>query len=238
MNDSDVEISSTNPLDVPINVLPFSTLEIVYRLVAGTVGAFINLVIITTVSVSRQLHFPRHIYWAGISVAYLTYIIQLFNDVLGNYFKSQTACQLYVLHASVPYTVLSFYLMIAAWDRLLAITCYDWYERRVTNRRVITLLIAVYLVTLAGITSPFWTGYKQLAKCTVNMTHMHYVMAVNVTIAALCVCLHVKIFLVSRAVVRRYPRQAQPTIVKFTSNKITSVSSQGIYVSDSGSPSI
>lgn len=222
MNDSGAE---ANRLDVPMNVIPLTTLEILYRLVVGSVGVLINSAIITIVSVSRQLHYPRHIYWAGISIAYFTYIIQLFNDVLGNYYKSKIACQLYVLHATVPYTVISLYLMITALDRLLAITRYEWYKRRVTNKRVILLLINVYLITLAGITSPFWTGFQQVVKCTVNMTHMHYVMTVNVTTAIVCICLHVKIFLLSRAVIQKYPRQ--PTIVKFTNNKVTSVLSQG-----------
>lgn len=214
-------------MNVPMNIIPLSTREMVYRLIACIVGLLINTGIIVTVSVSRQLHYPRHIYWAGISGAYLTFVAQQFNDVIGNYYNAKTACQLFVLHATVPYTVISFYLMIAALDRLLALTRYEWYKRRLTNKKVIALLIAVYFITLAGITSPFWMGYQQAAKCTVNMTHMNYVMTVNIFTALICVCLHVKIFLESRKAIRGCPRPAQPPVIKFNYNRTTCGNSQG-----------
>lgn len=221
MNSSEIE---ADPLNVPMNIVPISTREMAYRILGCILGIIINATIIATVIASRQLHYPRHIYWAGISTAYFTSIAQQFNDTIGNYYGARIACQLYVLYASVPYTVVSLFLMSAAFDRLFALTRYEWYKRRVTNRRVITLLISVYLITVAGTTSPFWTGYQQIEKCTVNMTHMYYVMTVNITTAIVCVYLHVKIFVVSRAVIRKYPRQ--PPVVTF-SKRLRSVSSQG-----------
>lgn len=101
-------------------------------------------------------------------------------------------------------------------------------ENDVTNKKVIALLISVCLITLVGITSPFWTGQQQLARCTVNLLHVKCVMTVNVVIALVCICLHIKIFLASRATIRRYPRHTKLTTVQFSSKKTTSGSLQGV----------
>jgi hypothetical protein len=108
------------------------------------------------------------------------------------------ACQIFVLNAGVSYTMFLTFLAFAALDRYLAIGRYDWYKRKVTNQGAIYLLSFGYFVTYSTITSPFWTGFKNIKNCTINLTHMHYVMIYDLLLGFLCVTLHAMIFVRSR----------------------------------------
>lgn len=190
--------------NVPINVLSIQLEVVIYRCVIGVLAVAINTAIISTVSSCRQLYYPRHVYWVGISTVYLIYVIQPFMEVAAIYGNSQLACQVYVLLASVAHTVISIYLLLAACDRLIAIKYHEWYKKRMTNLKVIAILMAVYAATFITITSPFWLGYQHLSACTVNLTHMYRIMLVNLTLAIISICLHVRIFVSSRALLRQY----------------------------------
>lgn len=226
---SSIDSSASNDsltMDVPASYVPMHVGEVIYRCTVGVLAVLINVTVIAIVSSCRQLYYPRHIYWAGVSIVYLFCIVQAFTEIGAVYWHNRFACQLYVLHASVPHTVISIYLLLAAVDRYVAVNYYECYKKRMTNRIVISLLIGAYVVTFTTITAPFWTGYRRLRDCTVNLAQVHRVMLANVTLAIVCIWLHVKIFTSSRAILRRYRTDVQNTVVRFnnfsSSRKVSS----------------
>ena len=217
---SNHSVNTTSPPfyeNIPIDVRSIPIGEVIYRSILGVLSVLVNATIIATVSSSRQLYYPRHLYWAGISTVYLMYVCQPFLEVVAIYWGNRVACQIYVLNATVPHTVISIYLLLAACDRLLAISCSEWYKKKMTNRRVIALLIVAYASTFSAKTAPFWMGHQRLGACTVNLTHTYRVMLVNLALAVICIGLHVRIFVVSRAMLRRYCANSHNTVVKFNS---------------------
>jgi hypothetical protein len=104
-------------------------------------------------------------------------------------------------------------MALAALDRYLAIARYEWYKRKVTNRGAIYLLSFGFFVTYTTITSPFWTRFKNISDCTVNITHMHYLMIYDLLLGVVCVILHAMLFLRSRAYINQYPSNFLPTSI-------------------------
>lgn len=193
-------------LDVPWTLRSFSPIQLSYRCIIIIFGTLLNFLVIAVVRCSRQLHYPRHVFWVGISIINQCSVIQSLIELVAFVDRSRVACQLYVLNAGVYYTIFLTFLALAALDRYLAITRYEWYKNKVTNRSVIYLLSAGCFVTYTTITSPFWTGSKSIKNCTVNLTHVHSVMIYDLLLGFLCVILHIKIFLRSRKAARLQPR--------------------------------
>jgi 5-hydroxytryptamine receptor 1 len=115
------------------------------------------------------------------------------------------ACQIYVFNAGVPYTIILSFLALAALDRYLAIARYEWYKKKVTNRATISLLVFVFISTYMVVTSPFWTGFKNVKKCAINLTHMHAYLIYDLLLGILCTILHVMIFIRSRKIIKEQP---------------------------------
>jgi hypothetical protein len=193
-------------LDVPWTLRSFSPIQLSYRCIIIIFGTLLNFLVIAVVRCSRQLHYPRHVFWVCISIVNQCTVIQSLVELVALVDRSRVACQIYVLNAGVCYTIFLTFLALAALDRYLAITRYEWYKNKVTNRSVIYLLSAGCFVTYTTITSPFWTGFKSIKNCTVNLTHVHSVMIYDLLLGFLCVILHIKIFLRSRKAARLQPR--------------------------------
>lgn len=58
--------SAPNYFDVPIMALSLTVTQIVFRLCVVGVGMVLNCVVFLVVSCSRQLRYPRHIFWAAV----------------------------------------------------------------------------------------------------------------------------------------------------------------------------
>ena len=123
-------------------------------------------------------------------------------------------------------------LTLAALDRYLAITRYEWYKRRVTVRGVVLLLSGSFGLTFIIVTSPFWTGFKSVYSCTINMTQMHWVFMWYLLLGLICVFLHGMIFVKSRTIIRQsqfnYSNQ-QPITQRFVNSKSTLRQQLGYY---------
>ena len=87
-----------------------------------------------------------------------------------------------------------------AFDRYAAIAHYDWYTKKATNRAVVLVLFGSFALTFIITASPFWTGFQSVAHCTVNLTHMHWVLVWNLLLG---IALHIRIFFSSRAAIRK-----------------------------------
>ncbi|KAK4014412.1 hypothetical protein OUZ56_026935 [Daphnia magna] len=211
-------------LDVPMNIRPMSLTQQSYRYVIIVVGALINSLVVLVIRYSRQLHYPRHVYWGAISLINQCYLVQSILEIVAIVDHNRGACQAFVLNAGVYYTIMLTFLALAALDRYLAIARYEWYKRKVTNRATIYFLLFVYVVTHMAIISPFWTGFKTIKNCAVNVTHMHCVMIYDLLLGVLCVVLHLMIFIRSREATRQYPNfHGAPVALRFHQTALTNV---------------
>ena len=209
----DVVSSTPSYFDVPIMALSLTFAQIVFRLCVVIVGMLLNGVVILVVSCSRQLRYPRHIFWAAVSLVDCLFLAQCVLELAVIVNHDRLACRFNVLLAFTDYSVLLLFLSLAAFDRYLAIAFYERYKRSVTNRGVVLLLLGTSTLTIAVVTSPFWTGFRSVNTCTINLTQMHWVFIWNSILGIVCVVLHVTIFVKSRAIIRKhFPNYRQPPI--------------------------
>jgi hypothetical protein len=200
-----------------MNLRFISLTQQIYHSILTVVGTLINLFVVFVIYYSRQLHYPRHLFWAAISLINEFSIIQTLLEIVAILHGNRVACQIFVFNAGVSYTISLTCLALAALDRYLAIGRYEWYKNKVTNRGAVYLLSFGFIVTYATITSPFWTGFKDFRNCTINLTHMHCVMIYDLLLGFLCVILHIMIFLRSRKAARQHQNYLETSIaMRFT----------------------
>lgn len=191
-------------LDIPMDFQSFSFGEQVYRSVLISFSFLINTGVFGVIILSRQLHYPRHIFWAVLALFNNFSLIHWVFEILGIVLKVNFACHIYVLNAGVTYTLLLNCLCLATIDRYMAIAHYDWYKVNVSNRMVISALVLSSSFTYAAGISPFWTGLLSLSSCTVNLAHMHWMLTWDLILGITCVVLDFKVFLLSRALVKAH----------------------------------
>ena len=206
MNTSDDAIWLIN-FDVPMNVQSISLVEQIFRLSTISVGLFLNGFLLVIFGCSRQLHSARHLFWPAVALINLFYLIQCIIEIIAIVHKDQIACQMFVLNAGVGYSLLLLCLALTALDRYLFIANHEWYKRHITKRVVLTVLCGSSAVTYIVLTSPFWTGYKKMSTCTVNLTHMNCVLSWDLLLGIACLILHINIYIRSRALIRNCPPQ-------------------------------
>jgi hypothetical protein len=143
-------------------------------------------IVLFVVSFSRQLRYPRHIFWAAVSFFEMIYLVQSILEMIVILHRDYLACPPYVILASVDYSILLLCLSLAALDRYLAIARYECYKKKVTNRDVIVLISVTSALTFVIITSPFWTGYLSVYTFSINWAHMHWVLAWNLLLGLVC----------------------------------------------------
>ena len=195
--------------DVPVNILPMPEGQKIFRLTTVGVGLTFNVFVLVIVSFSRQLRYPRHIFWAAVSLVDCFFLVQCVFETEIIAHEDSIICRIFVLFAGVDYSALLLFLFLAACDRYAAIAHYDWYTKKATNRAVILVLFGSFALTFIITASPFWTGFQSVAHCTVNLTHMHWVLVWNLLLGIACVALHIRIFFSSRAAIRMYPNFSQ-----------------------------
>ncbi|XP_059352411.1 5-hydroxytryptamine receptor 1D-like [Daphnia carinata] len=206
--------------DVPIMALTVTFAQIVFRLTVVSVGLLLNGVVFLVVSCSRQLRYPRHIFWAAVALVDCLFLAQCVLELAVIVNHDRLACAFNVLLAFTDYSILLLFLCLAALDRYVAIVRYERYKRSVTNRATVTLLSCASGVTFVVITSPFWTGHRSVHTCTINLAQMYWVFTWNSLLATFCVFLHVVIFVKSKTIIRAYfPNHRQPPIrLKFVNS--------------------
>lgn len=230
---SNETLNPRNKFEFEIIGQQVSYVQQVFRLTVVAVGMLLNWFVLLIVSCSRQLRFPRHIFWAVVSLVDCIFLAEIVLELAVIVNHDRLACRFFVLLASADYSVLLLCLSLAAFDRYLAIAHYEWYKRKVTTKNVILLLAGSIFLTFIIITSPFWTGYKSINNCTVNMTLVFWVFTWDLLLGIVCVILQVKIFIESRNVIRQYlPSFHQPPIrLRFINSSAVRLShqSQGNY---------
>lgn len=214
---SSTSLATIVPLDIPVNYKPVPFEHLLFKISFHTVSFIFNCVILVVTVGSRRLRFPRHVYWIAISLANIYTVLIWLLETAAIGFGSQIACQLFVLNAGAGYSSLLVSLCLSAFDRYLSIAKHEWYKKKVTTWIPVIWLGFALGLTYLGVTSPFWTGYKTTATCTVNLTHMHWVIVSNVFWGIVCCVLHILVFLESRTAIRQYNFNLHrvPQTVKF-----------------------
>lgn len=132
----------------------FSLAQKIFQTLLIVVGMLLNATVLFVVSLSRQLRYPRHVFWAAVSFFECVFLVQSILEMVVILNRSDLACPPYVILASVDYSVLLLCLSLAALDRYLAIARYEWYKKKVTNRGVIVLISVTSTQTFVIITAP------------------------------------------------------------------------------------
>lgn len=218
MVNSSVAIVRVKDIPYEVTAETGERLFVTARLVMASVSFLVNSTVIVVISCSRQLHVPRHIFWAGISVIIQFTTLAL---VAESFVGDPTVCVVYQLSMGAWYPSLLLFLSLAGCDRYLAIKHYEWYKRRMSNRRALAAMAITWVLNALITESPYWTGYKSMFDCSANLTQVYCIFTWNLLLAAVNVALQVKIFLVSRQVIREYPVSA-PRSIRFTSRTVSS----------------
>ena len=207
-------------LDIPLNQRRMSLETQSFRMVVIMIGTLINFFVAVVIGCSRQLHYPRHLYWVAISLNNQFCTILAVVKIVAIVGDDKVACQIFALNAGVPYTIVLTFLALTALDRYLAIARYEWYKDTVTNRGTIFLLSIAFTVTYLTSTSPFWSGHKNIKNCTINMTHMHVILIYDLLLGIICVILHAMIYIRSRKIINAQPPNffQTPIVLKFLPN--------------------
>nr|CAH0105173.1 unnamed protein product [Daphnia galeata] len=153
--ENDVVSSSPNYFEVPIMALHLTYAQIIFRLVVVGVGFLLNSLVFLVVSCSRQLRYPRHIFWAAVSLVDCLFLTQCVLEmaVIANH--NRLAGRFNVLLAFTDFFVLLLFLSLTAFDRYLAVARYEKYKKSVSNRGVVLVLLVAFTLTFAVVTSPF-----------------------------------------------------------------------------------
>ena len=217
-----VNATWADSMDIPIDLRRFSPSQEVFRYVGVILGSLLNALVPLTIGFSRQLHYPRHVFWAGICCANEMYIIGQLSELLAVLHGDRIACQIFVLLAGSNYSSLLMFLVLAALDRYLAVAHFKWYKEKVTNQWVVCILITTLVLTYCVITSPFWLRFKSIKTCTVNLTHMHWVLVYDCVLGLICVFLYVITYIRSRQVIRQHSSifSRNPVALRFLPNPL------------------
>lgn len=195
-------------MDAPVGFIPMTHPEKVLRYIVTGVTYLVHLLVVAVILLSRQLHAPRHIFWAGVSLVVLIAhphgIFLMFSRDI------PTIYVLYVAGTGLWFSTILIWFTLAGFDRYLAITRHVWYARKVTCRKVVASMMATGLVNGAAVTSPYWTLEKSIFNCSLSLEHMNWVFMWFIVISSVNIVLHVKIFAVSRKAIREYFNKVPP----------------------------
>ncbi|EFX82897.1 hypothetical protein DAPPUDRAFT_101081 [Daphnia pulex] len=203
--------------DYPVMEQDVSVAQTSFRTSVICVGILLNCVVLFVVIFSRQLHYPRHIFWAAISIFECLFLVDTALELETVLRRDYFACRFVVLFYPVDYSILLICVSLAALDRYLSIVRYDWYQVNVTNRGAIVSITIATGITYVIFTCPFWTGYRSIYTCTVNIIHSVLAFTWNLFLGIVCLVLHFKIFVETKSLIRRYvPKyRRKPVTVKF-----------------------
>jgi hypothetical protein len=213
--------------DFPVMEQNITTVQTLFRTSVICVGILLNCVVLSVVTFSRQLHYPRHIFWAAISIFECLFLVDMALELVTVLRRDYLVCRFVVLFYPVDYSILLICMSLAALDRYLSIVRYEWYQASVTNRGVILFIAIAVGLTYIIFTSPFWTGYRSIFTCSVNITHSVLGFTWNLFLGIICVILHFKIYIETKTLIRQYlPKyRRKPVTVKFENKSFVRQSS-------------
>ena len=198
----------------------FTRVQEVFRSSVVAIGMLLNVIVFSVISFSRQLRYPRHIFWAAVSFFECLFLFEYALELAVVLNRDRKACQILLLVYPVDYSLLLLTLLLAAIDRYVSIVRYEWYKSNVTNRGVVLLISTAFAVSCIVITSPYWTGYLSIDNCTINVTHVNWVFVWDLILGIVCVVLHFNIFMKTRTLIRQYVPKSRQKPINVVNNLI------------------
>ncbi|XP_046638189.1 uncharacterized protein LOC124316340 isoform X2 [Daphnia pulicaria] len=134
--------------DFPVMEQNITTVQTLFRTSVICVGILLNCVVLSVVTFSRQLHCPRHIFCAAISIFECLFLVDSALELVTVHKHDYLACRFVVLFYPVDYSILLICMSLAALDRYLSIVRYEWYQANATNRgAIVSITIAIFIET-------------------------------------------------------------------------------------------
>lgn len=189
--------------DIPLGLPSASSGHAAFRYAFAGASFAVNATVIVVISCSRQLHLPRHVFWAGISLVILFCTAQWVVELHIGHAPSDL-CAVYELSIGVWYPALLLFLSLAGLDRYLAMRHYNWYRRKMSNRKAILSMAVTFVLNAVVVDLPYWTNLKSLDRCAANATHVGLIFAWNMLLGVVNMILQARIFSESRRAIRMY----------------------------------
>ena len=175
--------------------IPFSGLV---RWATIAIGLPLNILVACVILRNRRLHNPRNAFWLGNIACHLaTLSMGLFEAILvmNPQQHPNVFCQIYSLFACSPYTNLLLGLLLATADRWIAISHPLCHRSHVTVFRVAVFLVSSWILVLAAMTSPYWSGKFQLLSCSVQPEVMKWITFSYLVLVVVIIVVQVKVYI-------------------------------------------
>lgn len=133
-------------------VFDLTPVQQVNRFVCCIVGIPLNLTVFAVILRSKQLWSPRNIYWLAVTFFNLLAVLQAVTELtLFHLYQKQDGsheilCKIYSIIVGCPYNLLLTGLILASYDRYLALAHHQYYQDYVTAKYVSSILIADFFV--------------------------------------------------------------------------------------------
>ncbi len=149
ISDSSFDNNRMPPFSLPLMMR-------INRFMCITLGLPLNALVLVVIIRSRQLWSSRNIFWITVTFFNLLALVQAFME-LAMYYLHQNGdpdgfltCKIYSLIVACPYALLLTTLTLATADRYSALAHPQFYQRHVTEKRVIWTLLIIALVLIGN----------------------------------------------------------------------------------------
>ena len=175
--------------------IPFSGL---LRWVIIAIGLPLNFLVAWVILQNHRLHNSRNAFWLGNIVCHLVTLLMgaLEAILFMNPQREQpnVFCNIYALLVGSPYTNLLVSLLLATADRWIAISYPLRHRSHVTVFRVAVFLVSSWVLVLAAMTSPYWSGKFRLLSCSVHPEIMKWLTFSNFVLVVIIIIAQVKVY--------------------------------------------
>ena len=181
-----------------VESVPFSAFLATVQWVIIAIGLPLNILVAWVILRTRKLHNPRNAFWLGNVVCNLvTLLMGAFEATVVTWPQQplDIFCRIYSLLVGTPYTNLLVSLLLATADRWIAISYPLRNRSHVTVFRVAVFLVSSWVLVLAAMTSPYWSGKIQLPSCFVQMGVMKWTILSQFVLVAIIIIAQVKVYI-------------------------------------------
>ena len=153
-------MSNNDSLDESLdewNDMPAFTLigvQQINRFICGTLGIPLNLAVVAVVLRSKQLWSPRNIFWLVVTFFIIIALLQSVIELIVFYLYLRrdgshvTLCAIYSTSVGCPYDLVLVALLLATWERYLALVRRQFHRHYATPRNISFLMFLVVLLLI------------------------------------------------------------------------------------------
>lgn len=185
-----------------IGAVNFGAQWFMMRWLALAFGVPIHILVASVILRTRQLHNPRNTFWLGNITCHLATLLMGAFEYLATSTESHQKkiflCRIYTLLVGSPYTNLLVSLLLATADRWVAISYPLYHRKHITVCKVAVFLVASWILVLATLTSPYWSGRIQIPFCSVHPDVMMWVTLGHFVLVVFIIVAQVKVYIRAR----------------------------------------